>query len=80
MAWPSKFSLLASPHQTESTFQPWDRTSEAAVTTLRTVVMDPEFWENLITYYAEETDEVSLTQDNVSTVKSICELLQLLRP
>ena len=39
--------------------------------------MDPEFWENLITYYAEETDEVSLTQDNVSTVKSICEFPQL---
>ncbi|KAF4606976.1 hypothetical protein EYR38_001031 [Pleurotus pulmonarius] len=76
LAWPSRFSLLASPHPTRSTFQPWDRTSEAAVTTLRTVAMDPEFWENLITYYAEETDEVSLTQDNVSTVKSIFQVLE----
>ncbi|KAF7437108.1 hypothetical protein PC9H_003942 [Pleurotus ostreatus] len=76
LAWPSKFSLLALPHQTKSTFQPWDRTSEAAVATLRTVAMDPEFWENLITYYAEETDEVSLTQDNVSIVKSIFQVLE----
>ena len=46
---------------------------------IRVIVKDPAFWKSLSGYYKEETHEVVIGQDNVSCVKSICELAQLSR-
>lgn len=40
--------------------------------------MDPSYWEQLAVYYSEENHETNITQDNVSCVKSICEVLCIL--
>ncbi|KAJ8514936.1 hypothetical protein ONZ45_g7571 [Pleurotus djamor] len=76
LSWPGRFFVYSSPHPSTSTFKPWDKPSEPAISVLRDAAMDPNFWENLITYYAEETDDVTLTQDNVSCVKSIFQVME----
>lgn len=60
------------PSPTSSTFMPWENDSEAAVASVRAVVTDASFWKKLSSRYAEENHEVSVTQDNISCVKSIC--------
>jgi proteasome activator subunit 4 len=75
LAWKDTVALYKLPQSSESTFQPWEKASENVVTSIRAMVKDAFFWEELAKYYSEESDaevvEV-VTQDNASCVKSIC--------
>ena len=73
--WRETVSLYLSPHSSKSTFEPWEAPSEDVIQAIREVTTVPEYWENLSVYYSEENHETSITQDNVSCVKSICEFL-----
>ncbi|KAK0473258.1 hypothetical protein IW261DRAFT_1553160 [Armillaria novae-zelandiae] len=76
VAWSASIGLYRPADTVKSTFQPWDRSSQEAIKALRTVTADPSYWKNLSTYFSEENHEVSLTQDNVSCVKSIFQVLE----
>ncbi|KAF8971515.1 hypothetical protein BDZ97DRAFT_1913988 [Flammula alnicola] len=76
LVWDKSISLYISPHPTESTFQPWESASADAIQAVREITTDPEYWENLSTYYSEENHETTIIQDNVSCVKSIFQLLE----
>ncbi|KAK0456353.1 hypothetical protein EV421DRAFT_1699087 [Armillaria borealis] len=76
VAWSTSISLYRPPDTVKSTFQPWDPSSQEAIKALKTVTTDPSYWKNLSTYFSEENHEVSLTQDNVSCVKSIFQVLE----
>lgn len=73
--WQETVSLYLSPHSSKSTFEPWEAASQDAVQAIREMTTDPEYWENISTYYSEENHETTMTQDNVSCIKSICEFL-----
>jgi proteasome activator subunit 4 len=72
LAWSNELELYRLPHPTQSTFLPWEKPSEAAVASVREVVMKPSYWKKLSTHLAEENHQVVVTQDNMSCVKSIC--------
>jgi proteasome activator subunit 4 len=72
LAWKSTLDLFEPPDQSKSTFQPWERDSDAVVESIRNTVLDESFWKSLSKYYSEENHEVYITQDNASCVKSIC--------
>lgn len=73
--WRETVSLYLSPHPSKSTFKPWEAASEDAIQAIREIATDPEYWEHVSTYYSEENHETTITPDNVSCVKSICEFL-----
>ena len=73
--WRESVSLYLSPHSSKSTFEPWEAASEDVIQAIREMTTDSKYWENLSTYYSEENHETTMTQDNVSCVKSICEFL-----
>lgn len=73
--WGETVSLYLSPCSSKSTFKPWEAASADAIQAIREIATEPEYWENLSTYYSEENHETSITQDNVSCIKSICEFL-----
>ncbi|KZP32253.1 hypothetical protein FIBSPDRAFT_907345 [Athelia psychrophila] len=58
-----------------STFQPWQETSQSAVQCVRKIVTEEHFWKELSTHYAEENHRTSVSQDNMSFVKTIFQLL-----
>ncbi|KAF8887958.1 hypothetical protein CPB84DRAFT_1816581 [Gymnopilus junonius] len=76
LVWNKIISLYALPHTTKSTFQPWESDSTDAIQAVSEITTDSEFWEDLSVYYSEENHETSITQDNVSCVKSIFQLLE----
>jgi proteasome activator subunit 4 len=78
LAWNDSITLYKPPDFSKSTFKPWEKASEDAVTAVRELAKDPSFWKKLSTYYAEENHEVVITQDNVSCVKSICMFILLI--
>lgn len=72
--WNDSISLYKLPHSTESTFQPWEAGSADAIDAIREIVTHGKYWEDLAVYYAEENHETTVIQDDISCVKSICEL------
>ncbi|TFK76829.1 hypothetical protein BDN72DRAFT_890635 [Pluteus cervinus] len=72
----SEFTLYALPDETKPTFGPWEAASQEAVDAIREMVTDPEFWEELSGHFSEENHEEVITQDNVSCVKSIFQVLE----
>ncbi|KAF8807238.1 hypothetical protein BYT27DRAFT_7232792 [Phlegmacium glaucopus] len=76
LVWRATVSLYLSPHSSKSTFEPWEAASEDSIQAIREMTTDPKYWENLSTYYSEENHETTITQDNVSCVKSIFQLLE----
>lgn len=56
----------------KSTFLPWEASSEPAVEIIQSIVLSDDFWEKLSGHYSEENHEDTVTQDNVSFIKSIC--------
>ena len=61
------------PDVVKSTYQPWEAASQEAVKAVRELATTKQFWEDLVTYYGEENHESTVVQDNIATVKSICE-------
>lgn len=60
----------------KSTFLPWEASSEPAVEIIQSIVLSDDFWEKLSGHYSEENHEDTVTQDNVSFIKSIFQLLE----
>lgn len=65
-------ALYRPPDRTKSAFQPWEDVSQEVIAVIREVCLDPSYWKKVSTYYAEENHEVTVTQDDISCVKSIC--------
>ncbi|KAJ7225820.1 hypothetical protein GGX14DRAFT_422501 [Mycena pura] len=76
VTWGDSVTFYKPPHPTSSTFQPWESSSEAAIATIRGISLDPEFWNQLATYFSEENNEMTIIIDNVSYVKSIFQVLE----
>ena len=62
----------------QSTFQQWNSADKPAISAICEIVTESEYWSNLALYLAEESDTESVTQDNISSVKSICEFNAML--
>ncbi|KAJ7597613.1 hypothetical protein C8J56DRAFT_1001469 [Mycena floridula] len=76
LAWRNTISLYKPSDQSKSTFLPWETASQDAISVVREQALDTAFWKKLQLYFAEENHETTLTQDNVSCVKSIFQLLE----
>ncbi|CAA7258799.1 unnamed protein product [Cyclocybe aegerita] len=76
LVWNDTIAMYTQPHPSKSTFQPWEAASADAIETIRKITTTSDFWESVSTYYSEENHETSVTQDNVSCVKSIFQLLE----
>ncbi|KAJ3811833.1 hypothetical protein F5876DRAFT_38753 [Lentinula aff. lateritia] len=76
IAWGRSIALYEPPHPTRSSLLPWESASQEAVSAASQIVTHPEFWEKLNKYLSEENSETSITQDNVSCIKSIFQLLE----
>ncbi|KAH9921997.1 uncharacterized protein BXZ73DRAFT_91690 [Epithele typhae] len=75
IAWSSTIDCFLVPHQTKSTFQPWEPNSEHVVAAIRSAAKDSAFWKKLSTHYSAENNSDVVVQDNLCTVKSIFQLL-----
>jgi proteasome activator subunit 4 len=60
------------PDEFRSTFQPWEAASQGAVDVVRRATTQEAFWKKLSGRYSEENHQTTVTQDNISCVKSIC--------
>ncbi|KAJ4489583.1 hypothetical protein C8J55DRAFT_557490 [Lentinula edodes] len=76
IAWGRSISLYEPPHPTHSSLLPWESASQEAVSAASQIATRPEFWKKLNKYLSEENSETSMTQDNVSCIKSIFQLLE----
>ncbi|KAF9073805.1 armadillo-type protein [Rhodocollybia butyracea] len=76
IAWSESIVLYKRPHPTKSSLLPWESASQEAVLAASRIATNPAFWKKLSKYLAEENSETSLTQDNVSCVKSIFQVLE----
>ncbi|KAF7339921.1 Membrane protein [Mycena venus] len=74
--WGKSVSLYKQPDAKKSTFQPWEKPSDAAIATIREVALSPKFWKQLAMYFSEENHEVTIIIDNVSYIKSIFQVLE----
>ncbi|KAL0579785.1 Proteasome activator BLM10 [Marasmius crinis-equi] len=72
---PEPISVYKIPAPKTSTFV-WEEPSAEAIAAARKVSTDRSFWKKLSNYLAEETHDTTMTQDNVSNVKSIFQLLE----
>jgi proteasome activator subunit 4 len=72
VAWRRVVTLYKPPDKSNSTFQPWEKSSEDAVECLRNIVTNPSFWQELSKSYAEEEHKEVIDLDNVACIKSIC--------
>ncbi|GJJ09449.1 hypothetical protein Clacol_003672 [Clathrus columnatus] len=64
---------LAPPLQ--SNCLPWSTTSAGAVENLMKICCTEDFWHSMSVYFAEETNQGSLTMDNISCTKSIFQII-----
>jgi proteasome activator subunit 4 len=76
VAWGETITAYRVPHPTKHSLKPWEKDSEPAVEAIRKVALVKEFWKNLSTHFAAETNSESVTSDNVATVKSIGALMR----
>ncbi|KAL4069445.1 hypothetical protein J3A83DRAFT_4095440 [Scleroderma citrinum] len=67
-------TAYASPHSHTSAFQ-WELGSQDAISCVREMAKDADFWDKVAGYFAEENQESTVTQDHISCVKSIVQLL-----
>ncbi|KAL5535214.1 BLM3_1 [Sanghuangporus sanghuang] len=76
LTWPATvdFFLAAPPGQ--SAFKPWESASQEMISAVRKEVANKDFWKSLSKYYAEENHANVATQDNISCVKSIFQVLE----
>lgn len=71
LAWSGTLTAYKPPHESKSTFE-WESLSAEAVSCLREVTVDANFWKKLSSHFAEENHENIVVQDHISCVKSIC--------
>ncbi|KAF8587302.1 hypothetical protein K439DRAFT_1645895 [Ramaria rubella] len=66
LVWGATDERYLAPSPDKSTFQPWEPESAEAVSIVRTVCCEVEYWKSIATYFAEETSQETLTMDNIS--------------
>ncbi|KAG1755021.1 uncharacterized protein EDB91DRAFT_1096855 [Suillus paluster] len=74
LAWSGTLTTHKPPHGLKSTFE-WESSSAEAVSCLREVTVNADFWQNLSGHFAEENHETVVVQDHISCVKSIFQVL-----
>jgi proteasome activator subunit 4 len=57
ITWGKSVSLYKPPDAKKSTFQPWEKSSDGAIATIREIALTSTFWEKLATYFSEENHE-----------------------
>lgn len=75
LVWPETSSAYLAPDPTTFALMPWEENCNDALESLRETAMKPKFWTDLSTHYSAENHSDTCIQDNISCVKSICELL-----
>ncbi|KAJ3990413.1 hypothetical protein F5890DRAFT_1398687 [Lentinula detonsa] len=76
IAWGNSIGLYKPPHPNKFSLLPWESASQEAVSAASKIATSPAFWKKLNKYLSEENRETSMTQDNVSCVKSIFQMLE----
>ncbi|TFY83729.1 hypothetical protein EWM64_g270 [Hericium alpestre] len=76
VAWSSTLTMYLPPYPTKSSLKPWETDSEDAITEVRNFAADDEWWKDVSVHYSSETHSESVSSDNISTVKSIVQLLE----
>jgi proteasome activator subunit 4 len=72
LVWASTDERYLMPLPDQYTFQPWEAESIDAVRVVEHTCCKEAFWRSIVTYFAEETNEETLTLHNISATKSIC--------
>ena len=72
LTWDKAIGVYHGADLKELAFPRWDEGSQAAISAIREVVQSRKFWEKLAVHYTSENPSSQLTQDNISTVKSLC--------
>ncbi|KAJ4476693.1 hypothetical protein J3R30DRAFT_3704168 [Lentinula aciculospora] len=76
IAWGHSIALCKPPHPTLPSLLPWESASQEAVSSASKIATSPAFWKKVNKYLSEENSETSMTQDNVSCIKSIFQMLE----
>ncbi|KAH8120571.1 ARM repeat-containing protein [Phellopilus nigrolimitatus] len=76
LAWPEHVELYLAAPPGKSCFKPWEPASQEMVAAVREVVLNEKFWKSLSGRFAEENHATVITQDNISCVKSIFQILE----
>ncbi len=73
--WGKTIDRFLAPDSEKPPILAWDASSEQVVSTIRTIAMDPAFWKKLSIHYSTENNTEAVMQDNLCSVKSICEVI-----
>ncbi|TDL28808.1 ARM repeat-containing protein [Rickenella mellea] len=76
LVWPEEIDMFLVPASEQSTFQPWESASSEGIVAVREIVTDPGYWQGIAIHFSEENHAEVTTQDNISCVKSIFQLLE----
>ncbi|KZT19390.1 hypothetical protein NEOLEDRAFT_1142177 [Neolentinus lepideus HHB14362 ss-1] len=74
LAWGETFDSFLLP-PTDNAAQIWEPASMDAISAIRTMAMDTSYWKRLSNHFSSENHAETISQDNVSCVKSIFQLL-----
>ncbi|KAG1867785.1 hypothetical protein DFJ58DRAFT_859984 [Suillus subalutaceus] len=74
LAWSGTLAAYKPPHGLKSTFK-WEPSNAEALSCLREIAVDADFWKKLSGHFAEENHESTVVQDHISCVKSIFQVL-----
>jgi proteasome activator subunit 4 len=75
LVWAPTIDLFVIPNGTKSIFEPWDSSTLDNIDVYREIADDPSFWKKLSKHFSSENHAQVITQDHVSCVKSILQLL-----
>ncbi|KAF9785996.1 hypothetical protein BJ322DRAFT_1005050 [Thelephora terrestris] len=75
LVWDKSIGVYDGADLKEPAVQKWEEGSQPAISAVQEVVQDKKFWEKLAVHYTSENQTSQLVQDNVSTVKSLFQLL-----
>ncbi|OCH96655.1 hypothetical protein OBBRIDRAFT_787227 [Obba rivulosa] len=76
LVWSETIDCYLAPDATQSPLQPWEAGSQEVLQTIRDIAKDPTFWKKLSIHFSSENHNEVISQDNVSCVKSIFQLLE----
>ena len=72
LTWPKEIELFLAPPSGDYVLKNWDSKSAEMVDAVREITTSTKYWEELSVHFAEENQSDVATQDNISSVKSIC--------
>lgn len=78
LVWGSVDERYLAPPPTHSDYLPWTSDNATAIEILMKTCCSEDFWNSMSIYFAEETNQRSLSTDNISCTKSICDCHYLL--